>query len=62
MGIAALEHPTTETHVDARWAYLLRAWQELDIPEGWRAEIREEGIVVTPPPSAAHGTTAVVLQ
>lgn len=23
------------------WEALLRTWQELDVPEGWRAEITE---------------------
>lgn len=62
MGIAVVEKPMTGTHVDDRWAYLLRAWREIDMPEGWRAEIREEGIVLVPPPSGAHGTTAFVIQ
>lgn len=32
------------------WEYLLRTWQELDVPEGWRAEIDEGQIVLVPPP------------
>lgn len=40
------------------WTYLLRAWQETDMPEGWRAEIREEGIVLVPPPGGPHNSIA----
>ncbi|MFB6778965.1 Uma2 family endonuclease [Streptomyces sp. NPDC056352] len=34
--------------------YLLRTWRELDVPEGWRAEIDEERIVLVPPFQAHH--------
>lgn len=27
------------------WDYLLQTWRELDVPEGWRAEIGEGQIV-----------------
>ncbi|WP_020497889.1 hypothetical protein [Sciscionella marina] len=30
---------------------LLRLWQELDIPEGWRAELSYKGVTMTAPPS-----------
>ncbi|MGW1224150.1 Uma2 family endonuclease [Streptomyces sp. NPDC002530] len=36
------------------WDYLLHTWQELDVPEGWRAEIDEGQIVLVPPPHAHH--------
>ncbi|MFJ5813248.1 Uma2 family endonuclease [Streptomyces sp. NPDC093108] len=36
------------------WDYLLRTWRELDVPEGWRAEIDAEQIVLVPPPHAPH--------
>ncbi len=36
------------------WGSLLHAWQELDLPDGWRAEIFEEGITMTPPPPKPH--------
>lgn len=36
------------------WGYLLRTWQELDMPEGWRAEIDEGRIFLVPPPHAHH--------
>ncbi|MFG2921859.1 Uma2 family endonuclease [Streptomyces sp. NPDC048305] len=41
-----------------RWEYLLRTWQELDVPEGWRAEIDEGQIVLVPPPHAHHNGIA----
>jgi Uma2 family endonuclease len=40
------------------WASLLHAWQELDVPEGWRAEIVGEGITMTPPPGNGHNAIA----
>ncbi|MFF3955497.1 Uma2 family endonuclease [Streptomyces sp. NPDC001890] len=36
------------------WGYLLRTWRELDVPEGWRAEIDGGRIVLVPPPHAHH--------
>jgi Uma2 family endonuclease len=43
------------------WADILRTWQELDVPEGWRPEISPEGIVVTPPPNGAHNLIAAAV-
>ena len=40
------------------WAYVLRIWNELDVPEGWRPEITPEGIVISPPPSGTHNRIA----
>ncbi|WP_031470921.1 Uma2 family endonuclease [Sciscionella sediminilitoris] len=40
------------------WSDLLRLWQELDIPEGWRAELSYEGVTMTPPPSNPHVNVA----
>lgn len=36
------------------WATLLRAWSELEVPEGWRAEIFDGGIHLSPSPGVAH--------
>ena len=44
------------------WEYLLRTWRELDVPEGWRAEIDEGQIVLVPPPHAHHNGIAEVVQ
>ncbi|MFD5038292.1 Uma2 family endonuclease [Streptomyces sp. NPDC058377] len=44
------------------WEYLLRTWQELDVPEGWRAEIDEGQIVLVPPPHAHHNGIAEMVQ
>ncbi|MEE1771604.1 Uma2 family endonuclease [Streptomyces sp. JV185] len=44
------------------WDYLLRTWRELDVPEGWRAEIDEERIVLVPPPHAHHNGIAAKVQ
>ncbi|TVT59053.1 Uma2 family endonuclease [Amycolatopsis rhizosphaerae] len=40
------------------WDALLRAWWELDVPEGWRAEILEGGVTVSPPPGNGHNLIA----
>jgi len=44
------------------WDYLLRTWRELDVPEGWRAEIDEGQIVLVPPPHAHHNGIAERVQ
>lgn len=36
------------------WEQLVEDRQELDVPEGWRAEVIEERIVLTPPPGCGH--------
>lgn len=40
------------------WESLLHAWTELDLPEGWRAEIIDGGIAMTPPPKLPHNRIA----
>jgi Uma2 family endonuclease len=40
------------------WPTFLTAWQELDAPAGWRAEIVEYGINLTPPPGNNHNRIA----
>lgn len=40
------------------WDDLLRIWRELDVPDGWRAEIVGEQITVTPPPDQPHNLIA----
>lgn len=40
------------------WNGLLQTWRELDVPHGWRAEIIEDGITMTPPPSHEHNDIA----
>ncbi|MGW1704829.1 Uma2 family endonuclease [Streptomyces sp. NPDC002206] len=44
------------------WDYLLQTWRELDVPEGWRAEIDEGQIVLAPPPHAHHNGIAAKVQ
>ncbi|WP_306365827.1 Uma2 family endonuclease [Nocardiopsis sp. CC223A] len=49
--------PETET---SRWDYLLGTWRELDVPDGWRAEILDgNGVVLVAPPSDPHNYIAV---
>ncbi len=45
---------TAEVLLPSIWENLVRTWQELDVPEGWRAEILEESIVMTRPPDKHH--------
>ncbi|WP_328399181.1 Uma2 family endonuclease [Streptomyces sp. NBC_00390] len=45
-----------------QWDDLLQAWRELDVPEGWRAEIDEGQIVLVPPPHAHHNGIAAKVQ
>jgi Uma2 family endonuclease len=40
------------------WDYLLDTWRELQVPEGWRAELTAEGIQMTPPPGGPHNLIA----
>jgi len=52
MSTAAVDVPDN----GERW---LRAWRELDVPEGWRAEVIFSGsITLTPPPSLPHNKIA----
>ncbi|MEV0919755.1 Uma2 family endonuclease [Streptomyces sp. NPDC049967] len=44
------------------WDYLLHTWQELDVPEGWRAEVDEGRICLVPPPYAHHSGIAAKVQ
>ncbi|MFD0269856.1 Uma2 family endonuclease [Streptomyces sp. NPDC127106] len=32
------------------WEYLLQTWRDLDVPEGWRAEVYGGRITLSPPP------------
>lgn len=36
-------------------------WEDLDVPRGWRAEILEGRVVVTPPPANIHNSVAALL-
>ncbi|MGW5878413.1 Uma2 family endonuclease [Nocardiopsis terrae] len=45
----------TALSMPSHWEVLLRAWEELDLPEGWRAEIIEGAIRIMTPPSLEHG-------
>ncbi|MGH3737978.1 MAG: Uma2 family endonuclease [Micromonosporaceae bacterium] len=50
----------TAAAVHPWWEFdgLLQTWRELDVPEGWRAEITEDGITMTPPPANYHNSIA----
>lgn len=51
---AAIEHATG-------WPALLHTWQTLNLPDGWKAEITEGGLAVTPPPGDEHNDIASVV-
>ncbi|WP_258345376.1 Uma2 family endonuclease [Saccharopolyspora gregorii] len=39
---------------ESSWETFVQVWNGLDLPEGWRAEIIEERIVMSPPPDQNH--------
>lgn len=43
------------------WSDVLRTWNELEVPEGWRPEITPGGILMTPPPSGFHNRIDAVV-
>ncbi|MFJ8045066.1 Uma2 family endonuclease [Kitasatospora sp. NPDC096147] len=51
MTATVVEHGT-------QWEYLLRTWRELDVPEGWRAEVEGGRILLAPPPGKGHNYIA----
>ncbi|WP_308315557.1 Uma2 family endonuclease [Streptomyces sp. ISL-100] len=55
---AALVEPELSEDDMPSWDYLLETWQELDVPEGWRAEIDEGLITLVPPPDDGHNLIA----
>ncbi|MCX4584493.1 Uma2 family endonuclease [Streptomyces sp. NBC_01481] len=55
---AALVEPELSEEDMPSWDYLLSTWQELDVPEGWRAEIDEGLITLVPPPDDGHNLIA----
>lgn len=60
MTAAPVEHNTAPDH--RSWDLLLQAWRELDVPEGWHAEVDEGQIVLVPPPHRHHNGIADALQ
>ncbi|MFG3507876.1 Uma2 family endonuclease [Streptomyces sp. WAC05374] len=61
MTAATVENdPAPET--PPTWEFMLDAWRELDVPEGWRAEIDKGKIFLVPPPHAHHNGIAEVVQ
>ncbi|KOX16989.1 restriction endonuclease [Nocardiopsis sp. NRRL B-16309] len=58
MSLAVAERPAQVEL--SRWDYFLRTWQQLDVPDGWRAEIVDgNGVVLVAPPSDPHNYIAV---
>lgn len=43
----------------SRWDHALSTWKELDVPDGWRAEIVDDnGVLLVAPPSDPHNIIA----
>lgn len=55
------EAETDET-TPSPWELVLRAWEELDVPEGWRAEIIEGGLFFVAPPTIEHAHIVSTIQ
>lgn len=51
-------HDEHETELLDQHAQLKASWEELDLPNGWRAEILEGAIVVAPPPANIHNVAS----
>lgn len=63
MTIAEAETETvTVEELTTHWDVVLRAWEELDLPEGWRAEIIEGDISIMTPPTDEHGEIIDLIQ
>ncbi|MEU6734605.1 Uma2 family endonuclease [Streptomyces physcomitrii] len=60
MTAAMVEHD--QAPLGGEWEYLLQTWRELDVPEGWRAEIDEGQIALVPPPHGHHNAIAAQVQ
>ncbi len=59
MSIAETETgPGTPSH----WELMLRTWKELDLPDGWRAEIIEGGLFLVAPPTREHAHIVSLIQ
>ena len=54
-------HDEHEMELLDPYALLRTFWEDLDVPHGWRAEILEGTIVVTPPPANMHNSVAAIL-
>jgi Uma2 family endonuclease len=54
MAIAATERPDSSESLAEDRDEVLSAFLELDVPEGYRAELIEGEILVTPPPDGSH--------
>ncbi|WP_019611369.1 Uma2 family endonuclease [Nocardiopsis sp. CNS-639] len=48
--------------IPSRWEVVLRAWEELDLPEGWQAEIIEGDITIMTPPKYGHNVIVSSIQ
>ncbi|MCX5406332.1 Uma2 family endonuclease [Streptomyces sp. NBC_00335] len=58
---AAMVEP--DRNADGRtWEYLLQSWRDLDVPEGWRAEIDGGQIALVPPHHRHHNAIAESVQ
>lgn len=58
MATAAEHLGTSSGVVSDRFEALYAFWTQFDAPEGWRVEISEGALRMTPPPDVAHNLTA----
>ncbi|GAA1459019.1 Uma2 family endonuclease [Nocardiopsis exhalans] len=56
------ENPGELTPESSHWEVVLRAWEELDLPEGWRAEIIEGVIHISSPFEDEHRRTLSLVE
>ncbi|MGW7295719.1 Uma2 family endonuclease [Streptomyces xiamenensis] len=59
MSVPAVEPPYVRGET---WDELVRVWEEMDVPPGWKAEIIGGSIVMSPAPSKPHTFIATKLQ
>ncbi|GAA1110299.1 Uma2 family endonuclease [Nocardiopsis composta] len=59
MHVAEVE---SDVNHSSPWDVLLRTWEELDLPDGWRAEISQGGVLLLPPPGDDHNDIVETVQ
>ncbi|GAA0488126.1 Uma2 family endonuclease [Streptomyces olivaceiscleroticus] len=55
MSALTVDHASDNDH---EWDDLVRIWEQADVPEGWKVEIIEGIVTVSPPPDNVHNVIA----